>query len=64
MIDNIADMAVETTENVKMGNEEVRQVSVFCLHFDSLVICNRMSEFTCRPSRTGPVLEHGFYSSL
>ena len=31
VIDNIADMAVETTENVKMGNEEVRQVSCACL---------------------------------
>ena len=52
MIDNIADMAVETTENVKMGNEEVRQVSLYyifilivlsCLNVHLQAIKNRAS---------------------
>ena len=54
-------MAVEATENVKMGNEEVRQVS--SVHLTQIL--SYPTIFTlCRPLRTEPALERGFYSFL
>ena len=55
-------MAVEATENVKMGNEEVRQVSSVHFIYANLIISNNFT--ICRPLRTEPALERGFYSFL